>query len=50
MQNVYKPMLDFFQFIADVPDHEEVEYFVAPPAEGEEEVPVEEVQMGEDKE
>lgn len=46
MQNVYKPMLDFFQLIADVPGYEEVECFVAPPADIEDEAQVEEVQTG----
>jgi len=44
MQNVYKPILDFFQLIADAPGYEEVECFVAPPADGEDDVRVEEVQ------
>ena len=48
MQNVYKPMLDYFQLIADVPGYEEVECFVAVPADGEDDVPVEEVQTGGD--
>ena len=49
MQNVYKPMLDFFQLIADVPGYEEVECFVAPADGEEEEVRIEEVPMGGDK-
>lgn len=44
MQNVYQLMLNFFQLVADVPGYEEVEYFIAPAANDDESVPVEEVQ------
>ncbi len=45
MQNIYKPVLDFFQLVAEVPGYEEVETLIAPPADGEEIEEVEEIEM-----
>ncbi|KAI9879031.1 MAG: hypothetical protein M1830_009830 [Pleopsidium flavum] len=48
MQNIYRPVLDFFQLVAEVPGYEEVETFITPPHDGDEIEEVEEIERVED--
>ena len=43
MEKIYKPVLAFFQLVADVPGYEEMVTFVASPDDDEESARVEEV-------